>query len=232
MYMGTESEVRKRFPRNNSFGQQRQSQDGRQRSFSRNSRYDGYNARSRNDKFKSPRRQEDSVRRDRLQSQNFSCPRNFPCCIGCKCKDCYQNKKTCEEIKKLILEKLDVKMVDTTVKASDPPAAVNLCKEVSIGEEMVINYTYMDMGRQMMILDIGALVSIAGVSWMRQYLEEFDLEIEDMKSVSCHQPFVFGPSKRYVSISFVELPLLVTRLDRKEEILVIQTYLVDTEVPF
>ena len=84
----------------------------------------------------------------------------------------------------------------------------------------------------MMILDIGAPISITGVSWMRKYLEEFDLEIRDIKSVSCHQPFVFGPSKRYVSISFVELPLLVTRLDRKEEILVIQTYLVDTEVPF
>ena len=39
-------------------------------------------------------------------------------------------------------------------KASDPPAAVNICKEVSIGEEMVINYTYTDLGRQMMILDL------------------------------------------------------------------------------
>ena len=46
--------------------------------------------------------------------------------------------KTCEEIKKLILEKLDVKMVDT--KTPDPPAAVNLCKEVSVAEDMVINY--------------------------------------------------------------------------------------------
>ena len=98
-------------------------------------------------------------------------------------------------------------MEDITVKASDPPAAVNLCKEVSIGEEMVINYTYTDMGRQMMILDIGAPVSIAGVSWMRQYLEEFDLEIGDMKSVSYNQPFVFRPSKRYVSKSLVELPI-------------------------
>ena len=86
-------------------------------------------------------------------------------------------------------------MVDT--KAPDPPAAVNLCKEVSVAEEMVINYTYTDLGRQMMILDIGAPVSIAGVSWMKQYLEEFDLEIEDMKSVSCNQPFVFGPSKKF-----------------------------------
>ena len=53
-----------------------------------------------------------------------------------------------------------------------------------------------------------------------------------MKSVSCHQPFVFGPSKRYVSTSLVEFPVLVTRLDRKEDVLVIQTYLVDAEVPF
>ena len=102
--------------------------------------------------------------------KNFSQLLNFPCCIGCQCKNCYNNRKTCEEIKKLILEKLDVKTVDTTVKAPDPPAAVNLCKEVSIGEKMVINYTHTDMRRQMMILDKGALVSIAGVSWMRQYL--------------------------------------------------------------
>ena len=53
-----------------------------------------------------------------------------------------------------------------------------------------------------------------------------------MKSVSCHQPFVFGPSKRYVSTSLVELPVLVTRLDGKEDVLVIETYLVDAYVPF
>ena len=55
--------------------------------------------------------------------------------------------KTCEEIKKLILEKLDVKVVETKEKASDSPAAVNLCKKVSVTEEMVINYTYPDLGR-------------------------------------------------------------------------------------
>ena len=69
----------------------------------------------------------------------------------------------------------------------------------------MINYTYTDMGRQMMILDIGAPVSIAGVPWMEQYLEEFDLKIQDLKAVKCHQHFVFGPSKRYVSESLVEL---------------------------
>ena len=70
---------------------------------------------------------------------------DFPQCIGCRCRDCNQTKRTCEDIKKMILEKLDVNNV------SDPPAAVNLCNEVAVGEDMVINYTYTDMGRQMMI---------------------------------------------------------------------------------
>ena len=87
------------------------------------------------------------------------------------------------------------------------------------------------MGRQMMILDLGAPVSIAGVSWMTQYLEEFDLKIKDMKSVSCNQSFVFGPSKRYISKFLIELPILVTRMDGKEDVLIVQTYLVDAEVP-
>ena len=82
-------------------------------------------------------------------------------------------------------------MVD---KVNDSATSVNLCEEVKVGEEMVINYTYTDMGRQMMILDLGAPVSIAGFPWMEQYLEEFDLKIQDLKSVKCNQPFVFGPS--------------------------------------
>ena len=127
---------------------------------------------------------------------------DFPCCIGCRCKDCNKNKRTCKTLKKLILEKLDVKIVDTT-KVPDTPAVVTLCEEVAIGEELVINYTYTDLGRQMMILDISAPVSIAGISWMKQYLEEFDLKIEGMKFVRCHQPFVFGPSKRYISTTLV-----------------------------
>ena len=127
----------------------------------------------------------------------------------------------------MIQKKLDVKMV-----SSDPSAPVNLCESVKEVQEMVINYTYKDLGRQMMILDLSAPVSIAGTSWMRQYLAEFGLEIEDMKSVSCNQPFVFGPSKRYVSKLLVELPILITRLDGKEDLLIVQTYLVDADVPF
>ena len=130
-------------------------------------------------------------------------------------------KKTCEEIKKLILEKLNVKIVDKV-----PDTVVNLCDEVEAGKELMINYTYTDMGRQMMILDIGAPVSITGVPWMEQYLEEFVIKIQDLKNVKCHQPFVFGPSRRYVSESLVELPVLVTRLDGRDDFLIIQTYLV------
>ena len=73
----------------------------------------------------------------------------------------------------------------------------------------------------MMILYNGAPVSIAGVPWMEQYLEEFDLKIQDLKAFKCHQPFVFGPSQRYVSESLVELPVLVSRLDGREHVLVI-----------
>ena len=119
------------------------------------------------------------------------------------------------------MEKFDIKIVEV-------PAAVNLCES----PEMVINYTYMDLGQQMMILDIGAPVSISGISWMMQYLKEFDLIIEEMKSMKCNQPFVFRPSKRYLSPTLVELPVLVTRLDGREDVLVIHTYLVDAEVSF
>ena len=59
-------------------------------------------------------------------------------------------------------------MVD---KVNDSVASVNHCEEVEISEEMVTNYTYTDIGRQMMILDIGAPVSITGFPWMEQYHE-------------------------------------------------------------
>ena len=48
-----------------------------------------------------------------------------------------------------------------------------------------------------MVLDIGAPVSLAGIQWLKQYLEEFDLTIDEMES--CNQFFKLGPSKRYLS---------------------------------
>ena len=90
----------------------------------------------------------------------------------------------------------------------------------------------MDQGTQMMILDLRAPVSIAGVPWMNQYLVGFGLEEDNLKSVGCNQPYVFGPSKWYVIKILVELPILVTRMDGKEDFLKVQMYLVDVEVPF
>ena len=97
---------------------------------------------------------------------------------------------------------------------------------------MVINHTYMDKGRQMMILDIGAPVSIGWIPWMTQYLEEFDLTIKEMKSTKCQQPFRFGLSRKYISKTMIELPVLITKVDGVEDVLTVQTYLVDAEVPF
>ena len=75
---------------------------------------------------------------------------------------------------------------------------VNLCNEgFNLSEELLVNYT--DLGRQIMILDIGAPVSLAGKAWMTQYLKEFNHTIEEMKQVKCEQVFGFGPSKRNVS---------------------------------
>ena len=83
-----------------------------------------------------------------------------------------------------------------------------------------------------MILDCGAPVSLAGISWMEQYLQEFSLTRDQMTSTSCNQPFVFGPSRRFVSTSKIDLPILITRKDGKEDVLTVPTYLVDAEVPF
>ena len=87
--------------------------------------------------------------------------------------------------------------MDVKIVGSESAKAVNLHESTPPAEDMVINYTYTDQGRQMMILDIGAPVSVAGFPWIKQYLKEFNLEIDNMKSVECNQLFVFGPSKRH-----------------------------------
>ena len=118
------------------------------------------------------------------------------------------------------MDKLDVKMVEAK--------ALNICE----APEMLVNYTYTEMGHQMMILDIGAPMNVAGIAWMMKYLKEFGRTIEEMKSTKCLQPFVFGSSRRYISQTMVKLPVLVTRLDGGEHVLVIQTYLVDAKIQF
>ena len=108
--------------------------------------------------------------------------------------------------------------------------SVNLCEGYEMDEEILVNYT--EKGKQVMILDIGAPVSLSGKEWMEQYLREHGLKMEDIKKHGCSQVFRFGPSKRYESTEMVELPLLVTRMDGKEDVLKVFVYVVEAEVPF
>merc|ERR1712112_668831 len=82
------------------------------------------------------------------------------------------------------------------------------------------------------ILDIGAPVSLAGKEWMTQYLRVHGLEIKDMKMQECNQVFRFGPSKQYTSTVMVELPMIVKRMDGKDDVLKVFAYLVEADVPF
>ena len=70
--------------------------------------------------------------------------------------------------------------------------AVNLVKE-----EVIMNgcNTYVannTMGMKIMILDPGALVSLAMRPWLDQYLKEFDLKIQNIVSSNCCQVFRLG----------------------------------------
>ena len=67
---------------------------------------------------------------------------------------------------------------------------------------------------------------------MTQYLKEYNLEINYLKTSDCHQVFRFGPSKQYVSTKMVELPIMVKGMDGKDDVLKVYTYLVEADVPF
>ena len=79
---------------------------------------------------------------------------------------------------KLMLEKLSSTKVHE-VKTEAAIKTVNLCgQDLPEALELSINYAYKDSGRQLMILDCGAPVSLAGVSWIEQYLQELNLTID------------------------------------------------------
>ena len=69
----------------------------------------------------------------------------------------------------MLNNKLDVKLITI-----EKPIAFNLCEKTEEVKDILINYTYTDQGRQMMILDIGAPVSVAGIPWMKQYFQILD----------------------------------------------------------
>ena len=53
-----------------------------------------------------------------------------------------------------------------------------MCDGYDLGEEILVNYT--EKGKQVMILDLGAPVSLAGNEWMDQYLKDHGLEVKDI----------------------------------------------------
>ena len=105
-----------------------------------------------------------------------------------------------------------------------------MCEGYELDEEILVNYT--EKGKQVMTLDLGAPVSFAGKEWMDQYSKDHELEVGYMKTSDCYQIFRFGPSKQYVSRNMVELPVIVRRMDGKEDVLKLFTYLVDADVLF
>ena len=128
-------------------------------------------------------------------------------CIACKCIDC-------EKIRK-ISEGLNVNYTDWSEDYNE-----------------VISVNFTERGKQVTILDLGAPVSVAGDAWIKQYLEAQGIELRDLKTHECHQVFKFGPSKQYVSNTMIDLPVIVRRLNGKEEVLQVYTYLIEADVPF
>ena len=51
----------------------------------------------------------------------------------------------------------------------------------------------------------GSPVSLAGKDYLVEYFKEFDLEIGEMKNMSCRQAFCFGSAKRYISLKMIEV---------------------------
>ena len=66
-----------------------------------------------------------------------------------------------------MLEKLSLTKIHEVSTQDIAVKSVNLCgQDITEEMELSINYTYKDSGRQLMILDCGAPVSLAGISWM------------------------------------------------------------------
>ena len=154
-------------------------------------------------------RSRDRSRGDRVNEKRSGSKdekKEYKNCIGCKCEDCKKMRQSAKEMN------------------------VQLCDGFELNEEILVNYT--EKGKQVMILDLGAPVSLAGKEWMEQYLRDHELELNEMKMSECHQVFRFGPSKQYVSKRMVELPVIVRRMDGKEDVLRVFTYLVDVDVLF
>merc|ERR1711989_38198 len=119
----------------------------RQRSFSRDLRSMSRN-RSRSPNGRDRSRTERG-RTNEKRSGSKDNKKEYENCIGCKCEDCEKMRKTAKELN------------------------VNWCEEFTMNEEILVNFT--EKGKQVMILDLGAPVSLAAKEWMNQYLKDHGL---------------------------------------------------------
>ena len=81
-------------------------------------------------------------------------------------------------------------------------------------------------------MDIKAPVSLCGEPWLKKYLEEFDLTMEDMKTSPCRQFFRFGLNKRLESKVMIELSVVTRHRDGKVDILNLMVYALNEDVTF
>ena len=124
----------------------------RPRSFSRDMRSQSRNGDRSRDRSRD-RSKEDRVNEKRSGSKDER--REYKNCIGCKFEDCKKMRQSAKEMN------------------------VQLCDGFQLDEEILVNYT--EKGTQVMILDLGTPMSLAGKEWIDQYLKDPELEIGDKK---------------------------------------------------
>ena len=118
-----------------------------------------------------------------------------------------------------------MKLDNTSINLVHEDTVVNLCDIYGVENTK--------RGEDIMVLDPGASVSLAGSSWLSKYLSEFDYKIEDMVSSEWYQVFRFGGiDKKHESRMMIELPLVVTSMDGKDAVLKAYMYVIEADVTF
>ncbi len=135
--------------------------------------------------------------RGRSRDRKNSGDRSKSGCRACKCESCEKVVNLAKELK------------------------INWCQNITLNEEIVVNFT--ENRKHVMILDLGAPVSVAGTEWMNKYLKDHNLKLDNLEVHKCYQIFTFGPSRQYISKEMVSLPIILKTLDGREEVLQVFT---------
>ena len=103
----------------------------------------------------------------------------------------------CDECKKR-----HIKVDNDAINMVQEETVVNLCNTYVVENTL--------RGEQVMILDLGAPMSLVGRPWLEKYFAEMNYKIEELVSYECHQVFIFrGIDKRHITNKMIELPLLI-----------------------